>query len=88
MWHHRHAAKEASECMQDSAGRWFPFRVKLDTVFVLEKKNLPEHVGKLDVVEQPTTFAHLLRALEDAGEVLAFVLAKPVHCWCKIINRG
>ncbi|CAL1126072.1 unnamed protein product [Cladocopium goreaui] len=56
--------KEASECMQDSAGRWFPFRVKLDTVFVLKKKNLPEHVGKLDVVEQPTTFAHLLRALE------------------------
>eukprot|EP00435_Cladocopium_sp_Y103_P052851 s12_g16.t1 len=60
--------KEASEVMQDSAGRWLPFRVSLETVFVLERKGLPEHVGKLDVIEQPTTFAQLLRALEDGGE--------------------
>lgn len=62
--------------MADSSGRWFTFRVSLETVFILERKNLPEHVGKLDIVEQPCSFADLLRALEDAGEVLVFVLAE------------
>ena len=52
----------------DAAGRWFLFKVDLDTVFVLEKKGLPEHMVGLDVVEQPTAFGDLLRTLEDAGE--------------------
>ena len=54
--------------MADAAGRWFLFKVDLDTVFVLEKKGLPDHVVGLDVVEQPTSFGDLLRTLEDAGE--------------------
>ena len=65
-------AEEAVECMQDSSGRWFGFTVCPQTI-VLEKKGLPEHISKLDVIEQPVPFGDLLRSLEDAGEVLVFL---------------
>lgn len=54
--------------MQDASGRWFPFTVGLETVFVLERKDLPEHLSRLDFVEQPIVFSELVRSLEDAGE--------------------
>lgn len=63
-----HHSQEAAEVMADASGRWFLFKVDLDTVFVLERKGLPEHMAGLDVVEQPTAFGDLLRTLEDAGE--------------------
>ena len=82
-------AEEATECMQDSAGRWFAFTVSAQTIFLLEKKGLPEHISKLDVIEQPVPFGDLLRSLEDAGEVLVFLgnhLLSILFHWCKKSN--
>ena len=54
--------------MSDATGRWFRFVMTLDTVVVLERKDLPEHLTKLDIIEQPTTMSELVKSLEDAGE--------------------
>ncbi|CAK9042507.1 unnamed protein product [Durusdinium trenchii] len=61
--------KEADEVMEDSLGRWFAFSVTLDTVMILEKKNLASHLAGLPCVDSPTPLATILRELEDAGEV-------------------
>lgn len=60
--------KEADEVMEDSLGRWFAFSVTLDTVMILEKKNLASHLAGLPCVDSPTPLATILRELEDAGE--------------------
>ncbi|CAK9107687.1 Uncharacterized protein SCF082_LOCUS50126 [Durusdinium trenchii] len=60
---------EADEVMEDSLGRWFAFSVTLDTVMILEKKNLASHLAGLPCVDSPTPLATILRELEDAGEV-------------------
>ena len=61
--------EEASEVVQDTSGRWFSFAITLDTIFLLEKKNLPTHLASLPAVDNPTPLRELLLQLEDAGEV-------------------
>ncbi|CAK9067885.1 unnamed protein product, partial [Durusdinium trenchii] len=59
---------DATEIMADSCGRWFSFNVTLDTVMILEKKNLADHVASLPCVDSPTPLSTIIRQLEDAGE--------------------
>ena len=61
--------QDATEIMADSCGRWFSFNVTLDTVMILEKKNLADHVASLPCVDSPTPLSTIIRQLEDAGEV-------------------
>ena len=55
--------------MADSCGRWFSFNVTLDTVMLLEKKGLANHLASLPCVDSPTPLSTIIRELEDAGEV-------------------
>ena len=41
----------------------------METVFVVEKKQLPSHLTALPAVDTPTTLRELVLQLEDAGEV-------------------
>lgn len=38
------------------------------SLVILEKKNIPEHLGDLECLDTPTTVDAILRELEDAGE--------------------
>lgn len=55
--------------MEDSAGRWFTFSLTSESVILLEKKGVPEHLAKLPCIDSPTLLPTILRELEDAGEV-------------------
>ena len=55
--------------MADAQGRWFSFAVVPETVILLEKKGVPEHVQNLPCIDSPTPLSTVLRELEDAGEV-------------------
>ena len=61
--------QEAAELFQDPAGRWFSFSISMDTVVVLDKKDLPSHLASLPCVESPTSLKDLFLQLEDSGEV-------------------
>ena len=60
--------KEATEVMAAAAGRWFKFAASYDTIVVLERKELPEHVMQCPSVERPVMMKKLMQQLEDAGE--------------------
>lgn len=62
-------SKEAEEVCQDPSGRFFRFSVSPESVFVLEKKQLPSHLQSLDCVDSPTPVRDVLLQLEDSGEV-------------------
>ena len=62
-------SKDASEVMEDPQGRWFPFVATSDSVLVLEKKSVPEHLQSLPCIDAPTPLGQVLRELEDGGEV-------------------
>jgi hypothetical protein len=61
--------KDAQEMMEQASGRWFSFSLSPDSVILLEKKGVTEHIGGLPSIDNPTRLADLLRELEDAGEV-------------------
>lgn len=54
--------------MDDAQGRWFKFTVSGDTVMLLEKAGLPEHLHTASVVDRPSFLRKMLVELEDAGE--------------------
>ncbi|CAL1160761.1 unnamed protein product [Cladocopium goreaui] len=60
---------DAQELMSESCGRWFSFSVGPQTVVLLERKNLPDHVSSLPSVNSPCPLSAVMRELEDAGEV-------------------
>ncbi|CAK9032535.1 unnamed protein product [Durusdinium trenchii] len=60
---------EATECMQDSAGRWVKFVAAMDMLVLIERKDLPEHLMKCPSVERPVMLKKILLELEDNGEV-------------------
>lgn len=62
------ASKDAKEVLADPDGRWFNFQVTADDIFLLEKKDLPDHLSSLPCVEVCTTARGVMRELEDAGE--------------------
>lgn len=73
-------AKEANESMQDSAGRWFKFAASMESLVLLEKKDLPEHLHQCPSVDRPVVLKTLLSHLEDAGEAM-------VRCFKQLITR-
>ena len=61
--------KEAKEVFQDPAGRWISFNVMNESLVLLEKKNLPEHLLGIENLETPVTLQSMIADLQDAGEV-------------------
>ena len=60
--------KEAADVTRDPNGRWYPFSLTMETIFVLEKKQLPSHLVSLPCVDTPTQLRDMILQLEDAGE--------------------
>eukprot|EP00434_Breviolum_minutum_P009292 symbB.v1.2.008188.t2/scaffold450.1/size202773/7 len=60
---------EASELMSDAEGRWFSFQVNLDSIMLLEKRGVPNHLQSLPCIDNPVPLSVIIRELEDAGEV-------------------
>ena len=54
--------------MKDPLGRWFSFCATPETIIILEKKNLPEHLVGLPCVDSPSYLSTVLRELQDSGE--------------------
>ncbi|CAK9097187.1 unnamed protein product [Durusdinium trenchii] len=62
--------KEADEVLANAEGRWFSFTVSAaETFFVLERKDLANHLAKLECVDTAVTLQSLICDLQDAGEV-------------------
>ena len=55
--------------MEDAEGRWFSFACQPDTVILLEKKAVPDHISSLPCIDSPTMLSTIVLELEDAGEV-------------------
>lgn len=68
-----HPSQEAQECLSDPEGRWMSFSIKNEDLVILEKKNLPGHIAKLDNLETPVTIQSLVCDLQDAGEVTLLI---------------
>ncbi|CAK9068600.1 Uncharacterized protein SCF082_LOCUS34511, partial [Durusdinium trenchii] len=61
-------SKEAREVMQEGDGQWFSFNLKASSLVLLEGKNLPSHLTKLNNVNHPVELKALMTDLEDLGE--------------------
>ena len=53
----------------ESFARWMSFSVSGTTLIMLEKKDCPEHIQKLDNIDCAVTLQSLLVDLQDIGEV-------------------
>eukprot|EP00435_Cladocopium_sp_Y103_P010918 s2091_g2.t2 len=60
---------DAKEVTGEPDGRWFAFKLENTSKLVLEKKNIPDHLSSLECLDVPTTVDHVIRELEDEGEV-------------------
>ena len=67
-WEGDDLAKDAKDVANNPEGRWFAFRLDANSMVILEKKSIPEHLNDLECLDTPTTVDAILRELEDAGE--------------------
>lgn len=65
---YHHSPQEATEVSSDPEARFFPFTIDMNSLFIMEKKGLPNHLAGLPFVDVPTTLSSILTNLEDAGE--------------------
>ena len=70
------ATKEATEVSSDPEARFFSFNTDLNSIFIMEKKGLPNHLAGLPFVDTPSTLGSIITNLEDAGEVGSISAAK------------
>ena len=49
-------------------GRWFCFSLAMDSLVILEKKGIPEHLLQLNVLDRPTFLKKIISEMEDMGE--------------------
>jgi hypothetical protein len=63
------STEDAREVASDAEARFFPFRLSLESLLVLEKRTIPEHLSTMDCLDTPTAVETVLRELEDMGEV-------------------
>lgn len=75
--------KEADDCMQDSAGRWFRFAADQNMVVVMEKtRDLAQHLHELNCIESPTVLSNVLQEFQDSGEVRDLKVPKRIEAYC------
>jgi len=55
--------------MTNAEGRWMSFTLVPSSMVILEKKNISEHLSKLENLDVPVTVQSLLSDLQDLGEV-------------------
>lgn len=65
---YHHSPQEAAEVSSDPEARFFPFTIDMNSILIMEKKGLPNHLAGLPFVDVPATLSSILTTLEDAGE--------------------
>lgn len=60
-------------------GRWFNFVMAFDSVLILEKKGIPEHLLQLNVLDRPSFLRKVLAELEDMGEAINIRFKTKLH---------
>jgi len=69
-------SKDGKELMSDdSFDRWFNFAVCGTSLICLEKKDLPEHLQKIEGLDGIASLQSVLANLEDCGEAIDFATA-------------
>jgi len=61
--------QEAAEVLQDVEGRWFSFNVNKQSLIILEKKSLPQHLMEMESLEMAISLQALMVDMQDLGEV-------------------
>lgn len=54
--------------MDNPQGRWFKFSLGTDSILIIEKKGVSEHLQGLPFVDNASTLSEIIRSLQDAGE--------------------
>ena len=60
--------EEAAEVLQDVEGRWFSFNVNKQSLIILEKKSLPQHLMEMESLEMAISLQALMVDMQDLGE--------------------
>ena len=82
--------KEAKEVTADPEGRWFPFCLSSDSLLLLEKRSIPEHLSALECLDKATAVEAVMRELEDMGEATRLCFSVFPHhrlFWLKTHGR-
>ena len=59
--------------MDDTSGRWYPFKASMDTIMCLEKgRDLPDHLKQIPSIETPVPLKMIISELEDSGEAWVY----------------
>ena len=59
--------KDAEEAMQ-TPGKWLRMRLFWDSMVIVDKKKVPQHLASLPIIEKATSFKEVVQSLEDMGE--------------------
>jgi len=54
--------------LQDVEGRWFSFNVNKQSLIILEKKSLPQHLMEMESLEMAISLQALMVDMQDLGE--------------------
>ena len=60
--------QDATDILEETNGRWFSFNATAQTVVLLEKKSLPDHMSALPCADSPTFLGQVLHEITDSGE--------------------
>lgn len=68
------ACEEAREVLSEAEGRWWAFNLEdPNTLIILERKHIPDHLKELPNLEVAVTFQSLLVDLQDFGEACGVI---------------
>ena len=59
---------DAVQAMADASGQRLKCSISLDSMIILEKRKIPQHLSELSCLDKPVKLRELLLALEDQGE--------------------
>ena len=69
-FHIHTSSQEAVDVMRNGNGRWVSFAVSGQSLLLVEKKTVPDHLAALTSLDTVTSLAEILLELQDAGEAI------------------
>jgi len=71
LWFHPHtSSQEAADVMRDATGRWVSFVVSGQSLLLVERKTVPDHLAALSSLDTVASLDEILLELQDAGEAI------------------
>ncbi len=71
----------------DPDGRWFSFRIGVESLIIVEKKTIPDHLGSCDFLDKPTTVNGVLTELQDAGEESELIIGNSLMFFLSMFSE-